>query len=187
MMKGALAESLAPPFVRRHQITQRHAPLEPQMPRKLLKLVAIALSLGMAGCAVSHPGETSALVTPTAATPGTEVATTGYVLSAKEQELGCKQLTGRMQIRILEIRDYTERNRTTLAARALQTGTTAVFGGSQTGVDPDGTYDQDRAMLEAYNQQLLAKGCRTYDLESELTPQDVRVTPKASIKPVNAK
>jgi hypothetical protein len=157
------------------------------MAHTLPKVARIALSLWMAGCAASDPTATSALVTPVAAASSAEASKTGYVLSAKEQELGCKQLTGRMQIRILEIRDYTERNRTTLAARALQTGTTAVFGGSQTGVDPDGTYDQDRAMLEAYNQQLLAKGCRTYDLESELTPQDVRVTPKASIKPVNAK
>lgn len=147
----------------------------------------LVLSLGMVGCAATNPGDTAALATPPAAAPAAGVTKAGYVLSAKELELECKQLTGRMQIRILEIRDYNERNRTTLASRALQSGATTVFGGSTTGTDPDGAYAKDRAMLEAYNQQLQAKGCRTYDLESELTPQDVRVTPNATIKPAKTK
>ncbi len=104
-------------------------------------------------------------------------------MSADEQALECKQLTGRMQIRILEIRDYNERNQTTLASRALQSGVAAVTGGSTAGIDPNGRYAKDRAMLETYNRQLATKGCKTYDLEAELRPKSYTETPAATIKP----
>ncbi|HPG89328.1 MAG TPA: hypothetical protein PLD46_06715 [Hyphomicrobium sp.] len=158
-------------------------------------LIIFALCPMLSGCASSNLGDTSAVALSPGSVPqnasiqsggvsGT-ASKAGYVLSADEQALECKQLTGRMQIRILELRDYNERNRTTLVSRALQTGSTAVFGGPKAGLDPDGTYARDRAALEAYNHQLEAKGCKTYDLESQLQPQDVRVTPSASIKPAS--
>lgn len=126
---------------------------------------------------------TSALAPSSGPDAAPTQATAAYQLSADEKALECKQLTGRMQIRILEIRDYHERSRTTLVARTLQSGSTTVFGGPKAGIDPDGAYAKDRATLEAYNAQLVAKGCKAYDLESELQPQDVRVTPTATIKP----
>ena len=147
-------------------------------------MIGLTLAICTGGCAASNTSATSSLAPASGPVGQPMLSKATYQLSADEQALACKQLTGRMQIRILEIRDYNERNRTTLLARALQSGTTSVVGGSSTGTDPDGTYAKDRAVLEAYNAQLAAKGCKTYDLESELQPQDVRVTPTASIKPV---
>lgn len=157
------------------------------MVRRSITLVMVAAPLAVAGCALGNlssgtPFEAPLAPSATAGATGS-ITKSGYTLSADEQALECKQLTGRMQIRILELRDYNERNRTTMAARALQTGSAAVLGGSQAGLDPDGTYATDRARLEAYNQQLLAKGCNAYDLDSQLQPQDVAVTPAATIKP----
>ncbi len=42
-------------------------------------------------------------------------------------------------------------------------------------------------MLEAYNKQLAAKNCRSYDLDAELKPKDFRVSPSATIKPAGGK
>lgn len=154
------------------------------MTRKSRALTGIMAAAGFAGCASNTVPVTSSLAPASGPDASAGLSKVSYELTADEKALECKQLTGRMQIRILEIRDYHERNRTTLASRALQSGSTAVFGGPKAGTDPDGTYAKDRATLEAYNAQLAAKGCKTYDLESELQPQDVRVTPTATIKPV---
>lgn len=143
--------------------------------------ILTAMLMAIAGCAASN--DTGTLLTPVAASASTGT----HVLSADEQALECKQLMGRMQIRILEIRDYNERNRTTMASRALQTGVTTVVGGSEAGLDPTGQYAKDRAMLEAYNKQLVAKGCKSYDLEAELQPKDFHISPAATIKPASGK
>jgi hypothetical protein len=74
-----------------------------------------------------------------------------------------------MKIRILQIRDYHARAKTSELSRSLQSAQ-ANFGASATGSDPDGDYARDRAMLEAYNAQLAAKGCKTLDLAAELKP-----------------
>lgn len=106
-----------------------------------------------------------------------------YKLSQDEQGLDCKKLSGRMQVRILQIRDYETRAKTTALSRTLQTATTTVIGGSQVGTDPDGRYAKDRAMLEAYNKQLAAKGCHTFDLEAELKQISPGAVPMAAAKP----
>ena len=48
-------------------------------------------------------------------------------------------------------------NKKTSAARGMQALTTPIFGGTKEGVDPDGQYHKDLAMLEAYNRQLAIK------------------------------
>lgn len=141
-----------------------------------------AASGGLAACASSGLSQGSAELTPVAGSK----AGGGYVLSAAEQELDCKKLTGRMQIRILEIRDFNERSQSTGLSRVLQSGVAAVTGGSTAGTDPSGQYATDRSMLDAYNKQLAAKGCKTYDLEAELKPKDFKETPNATIKPAAA-
>ena len=147
--------------------------------------VAPLALVALAGCASTTPQSTEALVTPVSSTTTTASGAGGYMLTSEEKALECKQLTGRMQIRILEIRDYNERKNTTGLSRALQSGGTAVFGGTQAGLDPNGTYAKDRAMLNAYNRQLAAKNCKTYDLDAELKPTDFRETPTATIKPAS--
>ena len=91
-----------------------------------------------------------------------------YQLSEKERKYDCKKLTGAMQVRILQIRDYDQRNRPTLAARSVQSVTTPIWGGTKEGMDPDGQHRRDLAMLEAYNGLLAQKNCKTFDLAAEL-------------------
>ncbi len=59
----------------------------------------------------------------------------------------------------------------------MQSLTTPIFGGTKEGVDPDGQYRKDRAMLEAYNRQLAVKQCKTFDLDAELAIKSTDVTP----------
>ena len=104
----------------------------------------------------------------------------GYQLSEEELKFDCKKLTGTMQIRILQMRDYDPSKKTSTVARSLQSLTTPIFGGTKEGVDPDGQYLKDRAMLEAYNRQLGATQCKTFDLDAEraITSTDVTPTPR---------
>ena len=149
-------------------------------PVDLRLTLTLAGALLLSGCASSQVATTSSIVTPFAAS-ATSVPPPGYLLSADELDYDCKKLTGRMQVRILEIRDYDERTRSTLASRALHSAVTGILGGTDAGKDPDGTVAKDRAMLIAYNKQLVAKGCKSFDLEAELKPKDVKVTPTPSI------
>jgi len=100
-----------------------------------------------------------------------------YQLTPDELALDCKKLTGRMQVRILQIRDNAEKEKTSTIGRMLQSAATPIFGGTTIGADPDGRFRQDRAVLEAYNRQLAAKKCGTFNLDAELRPADINVTP----------
>jgi hypothetical protein len=101
----------------------------------------------------------------------------GYQLSEEELKFDCKKLTGTMQIRILQMRGYDTNKKTSAASRSLQSLTTPIFGGTKEGIDPDGQYLKDRAMLEAYNRQLGVKQCKTFDLDAELAIKSTDVTP----------
>ncbi len=101
----------------------------------------------------------------------------GYQLSEEELKFDCKKLTGTMQIRILQMRGYDTNKKTSAASRSLQSLTTPIFGGTKEGIDPDGQYLKDRAMLEAYNRQLGIKQCKTFDLDAELAIKSTDVTP----------
>lgn len=132
--------------------------------------VTSALACGCAGAPVdtqpslvgdAPPSASSDIVTGT-------VPASGYQLSENELKLDCRKLTGLMQIRILQIRGYDSSKKTSAAARGMQSLATPIWGGTKEGIDPDGQYRRDRAMLEAYNQRLADKHCKTFDLEAEL-------------------
>jgi hypothetical protein len=149
-----------------------------EAPTNIWRSGAAALALGfmLSGCAAASPGNTGTLAISPAAAQGPQA---GYILSADELELNCKQLTGRMQIRILEIRDHNERMHASGFSNFMQSVTTAL--GDDAGEAKDKAYARDMAMLEAYNRQLAAKGCKSYDLAEELKPKDVMVTPTANV------
>lgn len=144
-------------------------------------LIGLAVGLSMAGCASAPEtsgfalaGETPSAETPaspkttvTAVTASKAGAAPAYVLNDEEKSVDCKRLTGRMKIRILQIRDYNSRAKTTALSRGLQLAQSQFYGTSH-GIDPDSEYAKDRAMLEAYNAQLASKGCATLDLDKEL-------------------
>lgn len=131
----------------------------------ILALGGCAASAGPGGTALVSGGSTSV----SAETAAPAANSPAYVLSDEEKGIDCKRLTGRMKIRILQIRDDRKRVRSSELSRSLHAAQ-GQFGGSAAGSDPDGDAARDRAMLAAYNGQLAAKGCKTLDLEAELKP-----------------
>ena len=101
-----------------------------------------------------------------------------YQLSKAELELDCGKLTGRMQVRILQLRDYQERSKASSVSRLAQQALTPIYGGTARGADPDAEYRRDVAILHAYNRRLAEKKCPAFDLEAELKAQPVRNTPR---------
>jgi hypothetical protein len=151
-----------------------------------MRALAIALLVGasLCGCATAPTEVPPSLVTdmpppsPGATASVSPMAMPGeYQLTAEEQKYDCRKLTGQMQIRILQIRGYDSRKKSSLAARGMQTVTTPIFGGTKEGLDPDGQYRKDLAQLKAFNKQLEAKKCKTFDLDAELSPGATDVTP----------
>jgi hypothetical protein len=126
--------------------------------------------------ALVFAGASVAQETPKSGPSGTAVG--HYELSKAELALDCRKLTGKMQIRILQIRDYVQRAKTSTVSRLAQQGLTPIYGGTQYGADPDAQYRRDLAMLYAYNRQLAAKKCNTFDLDAELKPQPIEHTPR---------
>jgi hypothetical protein len=149
-----------------------------------LHLIAIVPPLLVAACAGTGPGRTLSIIPPAAAA---DAASGGYQLSADEQKLSCKQITGRMQVRILQVRDYNQRTRASLVSRGIQSALASTFGNSSKGLDPDGAQAADLKTLRAFNQQLVAKGCKSYDLDRELQQTDPLITPAATVPPPKGK
>lgn len=136
------------------------------------------LALGAAGLAGCAQGTASSLAPQIGQkAPDTYVPGKPYQLSAEELSLDCKKLTGRMQLRILQIRDASIRTGSSNVARSAHGAALPLFGGTSRGVDPAADAARDRAMLEAMNQRLAGKNCPTFDLETELQPRSSRDTP----------
>lgn len=159
------------------------------MPLERLPGLLCALGAGLlaVACAGSLPGDSQPTKERLAAQAS--VAQAGglgadgtYVLSDTEKALDCKKLSGRMQLRILQIRDGAERETASGLSRGMQGATTSVLGGTLYGLDPGGQHAKDRAMLDAFNRQLAAKGCKTFDLAAELAPKPVTHTPSPQKK-----
>lgn len=113
----------------------------------------------------------ASIETPAAQTVTRLPAEGGYRLTAAERDLDCRTLTGRMAVRIMQLRDYENRAQATLVSRAVQSTASPIFGGgSSAGLDPDGRYARDRAQLVAHNGLLAEKDCANFDLEAELNP-----------------
>jgi hypothetical protein len=98
-----------------------------------------------------------------------------------DDKLNCKQISGRMQVRILQLRGFEDRKQASGLARGIQSGMAATFGNLSHGTDPQGAYAEDIKSLHAYNQRLVAMGCKSYDLESELKKTDPLETPAPTI------
>lgn len=127
-------------------------------------------SLGPAPQAASA-GHPSAGLVPATQTVSRLPAEGSYQLTAAERDMDCRTLTGRMAVRIMQLRDYENRHQASLVSRAIQSTTSPVFfGGSSAGLDPDGRYRRDRAQLVAYNGLLAEKQCANFDLDAELKP-----------------
>lgn len=139
-------------------------------------LVTCGLVLLAAGTARAQSGAERILKKFKPAETGTVDGNGVYHLSAEELSYTCKKLTGRMQVRILQIRDYEQSKGTSLLSRGLETAGGLFYGPSKGGDSP-ARYREDRAMLEAFNRRLAEKKCKTFDLDAELRPKPVGETP----------
>lgn len=134
-------------------------------------LVALA---ALCGCSADKPSDPFNFTTSAGpSAPGGEGP--GYALSAEEQGLDCKKLAGRMQVRLMQIRDYETRDKTTLASRGMHSAGKMVFGGTSAGLNTDQQFAKDKAMLEAYNGLLVSKDCKSFDIPQALASTGVPV------------
>lgn len=96
-----------------------------------------------------------------------------YRMSAEELTYDCKRLTGRMRIRLLEVRDYNNTKPTSSISQQMRSATKPVVGvmlgkAQEYETDPVKRHADDIAMLRAYNAQLAAKNCKALDLDAEI-------------------
>ena len=140
----------------------------------------LGLNLALAGCAAAMPGYVPS-------TPKTEKMKAqapkgggfdesgSYSLTDQEQKLDCKHMTGGVTIKILQMREASERAKPSDAAKLAQETLKKFKGSSTYGSDVDADYKRDRARLETMNKQLAEKNCRTFDLDAELAPGNTAV------------
>ncbi|MFN3623150.1 MAG: hypothetical protein ACK4TP_03730 [Hyphomicrobium sp.] len=143
-----------------------------------------ALVCGCAGGPVdTKPNLVSDVPAPSSGMVTGSLPGSGYQLSEEELKYDCKRLTGLMQIRILQVRGYDSNKKASAAARGMQSFATPIWGGTKEGVDPEGQHRKDLAMLEAYNQRLAEKRCKTFNLAAELaTTSDTTPAPVSTSK-----
>lgn len=129
----------------------------------------------LAGCASSSsPSVATGAVAGAAARP----EASGYALSPDELKLDCRKLTGRMQVRLVQLRGYSADKQSSLVSRTMQKVAKPVLGGTSAGADPDQRYADDVAVLRAYNARLAELKCATYDLDKELAAKPGDPTPQ---------
>lgn len=116
-----------------------------------------------------------AVVLPAAAYAKKEKAPTA------DDKLSCKQIAGRMQVRIMQIRGFADRKQSSGLARGIQSGLSATLGNLAHGEDPQGEYAADVKQLQVYNQRLVAMGCKSYDLDLELSRKELDDVPTPTI------
>lgn len=147
------------------------------MSRRLAFKSLAALSLAVAGAVISS-GHVSAdsrqkvspTILPNFNQPDLSVANSAYTLTPEDLKLDCKKLTGRIQVRILQLRSTRGDTKTTGLARGMQQAATPFVAGTTRGIDPDGDNARDLSMLKAYNGQLAVKNCPVFDLDAQLKP-----------------
>jgi hypothetical protein len=143
--------------------------------RSLLVNFVVLAALAVGAC--GKDGGASLAPTIGQKVPDTYVAGKPYQLTQEELGLDCKRLTGRMQVRILQVRDTEVRGGSSKIAQGAQAAVTPILGGATRGADAAYDHARDRAHLDAMNKQLAAKDCPAFDLEAELQPRSIRDTP----------
>ncbi len=144
-------------------------------------LAACILS-ALTGCAANNLEPVTAATAgfvPAASGDGNiqTVAATSYELTPEEHDYDCKHLTGQLQIRILELRSRLSDAQTSALSRSLNTVGSAAFGGTSFGLDPKSDRAHDVAQIKAFNDELVAKQCRSFDLAKALTGTDLPPSP----------
>ena len=104
-------------------------------------------------------------------------ATSAYSLTSAEREMGCEKLTGRMQLRILDMRSSGSGEVGTPLSRSIHSVLSSADLTTGYGTDTARRRQRDHAMLAAYNKRLADKGCPTFDLAGALSSGDQDLLP----------
>lgn len=131
-------------------------------------LAHLTVAALLVACASSSPQVGGPLAGGAGPNAGAAATATGYTLSKEELAFDCHKLTGRMRVRILQVKNTADTPRTSEIGRTMQSAATPIFGGTRRGLDPAAESARDRAMLRAYNQRLAEKKCKTIDVDKEL-------------------
>lgn len=146
---------------------------------QLSRVIFLALAAGLSGCA----SQTSSDVLSTGASAPVAAQASPYQLTADEMKDNCKALTGRMQVRLLQMRASRGQSPETGVSRTMQTAAATVFGGTTAGTDPGAQYARDLGVMRAYNERLRALKCATFDIDAELTPNPSSQLPTPKPQP----
>jgi hypothetical protein len=136
---------------------------------RALILCTIAL---LAACAAALPGYTpppfkeSKVFKPKESGEMDDAGT--YHMSKQEKGTDCKHLRGAMMVTISRLRHKDKEVGTSSLAIGANKLATPFWGGTAKGLDREAEHKRDVARLEAYNQHLADKGCKTVDIEAEL-------------------
>ena len=140
----------------------------------MARLSLLAVLLMLAACAAAIPGYSPPPLTENTnkfAKPleSGEVGSDGrYHMSESEKAMDCKRLTGSMQITLARLKNTYGRQQPSALSSTVAQSIAPVFGGSSLGSDRDAVYARERAKLEAYNDELAARNCKTLDIEADL-------------------
>ena len=91
-----------------------------------------------------------------------------YEMSGTEKQMDCKRLTGSIQIGITRLKDPVGRQEPSATSATAQKMASPLYGSSAKTADRQAVYARERAKLDAYNDELAAKGCKTVNIEAEL-------------------
>ncbi len=123
----------------------------------------VATGLIAAACASTAP-----------ATVGASLAEQGV---AEEDEFDCEKLTGRMQIRILELRSQHASQKASGLSKGMESIIKPILSGG-TPTDFDARTVADVRQLKDDNDKLAANDCPAFDLEKDLTARPSAPTPQ---------
>jgi hypothetical protein len=101
-------------------------------------------------------------------------------LTAEEKALDCRKLTGRLQVRLLELRGAEFKSEASGLSQSLRSAaSTLLF--TDTGKNAAQRAQQNRPMLDAYNGLLKEKGCASFDIDKELAQRPSAPTPTPTV------
>lgn len=130
-------------------------------------LFLVGTSACLAGCATENIMPET-LGTNSHAPPS---AINSYALRSEELALPCNKLKGRIQLRVLEVRDRSLKRKPSAVATSMRWASDTAGLWHQQGAQSDIGSAQDIAVLTAYNKRLGQMGCPQYNIKNELNPK----------------
>jgi hypothetical protein len=142
----------------------------------LARLLLLSALLTLAACAAAVPGYTPPPLTEKKENKFIKPLASGsvgpdghYHMSDAETAMDCKRLTGSMQISISRLKDSYGRDEPSALSSMAQSTFAPVLGGANVGWDRQAVFARERAKLDAYNNELASRNCKTIDIDAELS------------------